>query len=543
LTGLNPTTLYHFQVASEDSSNNISTSSDYTFTTQTPPDTTPPVVVVLSPASGSTASGTAVLLSASSTDNVAVAGVTFYINGVKIAGELTSSTTIFSENWDSTATSSGIASIIAVARDTSNNYATSTPVSFTILNVGETPTLVSAAATSSSATITWTTFSAASSRVYFGPTALYGSSTSELDTSPRVTSHSVTISALVPCALYHYEVVSRNSGGDAATSSDETFNTSGCTGSSTITALAAGTIATSTGGTVSGNGISLTVPPSFTATSSSVVFQENQLNNAAFFATAGVPTGMNAASSNVVDLKAFTDATTTLTTFTQPLSVTLSYTLAEVSGLNLSTLAIYQYDSGVWTLLSNCSTNATAMTVTCTTMNFSTFAIFGQPAPQNNTTTNSGSGTDIVAGGGGGSVTGQYANLVAMGLTTQADLLASQYPWLFASTSAVSVATSSTTILGFTRYLEVGSKGTDVTELQQFLNEEGYAVASSGPGSAGNETDYFGALTKNALIKFQDAESAEILAPAGLKSGTGIFGYYTMLAVNKMLAAGTAKNS
>jgi len=56
-----------------------------------------------------------------------------------------------------------------------------------------------------------------------------------------------------------------------------------------------------------------------------------------------------------------------------------------------------------------------------------------------------------------------------------------------------------------TRDLVFGSIGTDVKSLQQFLNDNGYAVAPSGVGSKGNETNYFGNATQAALKKFQSA--------------------------------------
>lgn len=71
----------------------------------------------------------------------------------------------------------------------------------------------------------------------------------------------------------------------------------------------------------------------------------------------------------------------------------------------------------------------------------------------------------------------------------------------------------------FTRDLETGSSGTDVRELQKFLNARGFTVAPSGPGSPGNETNLFGALTRQALARFQAAHG---IAPA-----TGNFGPLT----------------
>lgn len=55
----------------------------------------------------------------------------------------------------------------------------------------------------------------------------------------------------------------------------------------------------------------------------------------------------------------------------------------------------------------------------------------------------------------------------------------------------------------FTQDLHLGMTSPDVKELQQYLNLNGFSVASEGPGSPGQETDYFGELTERALARFQ----------------------------------------
>lgn len=84
----------------------------------------------------------------------------------------------------------------------------------------------------------------------------------------------------------------------------------------------------------------------------------------------------------------------------------------------------------------------------------------------------------------------------------------------------------------FVRTLRIGQKGDDVKELQKFLNNNGFVVAISGPGSVDNETNYFGPATFRALIKFQEAYKSEILTPFGISKGTGFFGVGTMKKIN-----------
>ena len=71
----------------------------------------------------------------------------------------------------------------------------------------------------------------------------------------------------------------------------------------------------------------------------------------------------------------------------------------------------------------------------------------------------------------------------------------------------------------FTRDLTLGSTGEDVKALQIYLNTHGFLIASTGPGSFGQETTYFGVLTKNALRGFQSAK--------GIVPSVGYFGMIT----------------
>ena len=94
---------------------------------------------------------------------------------------------------------------------------------------------------------------------------------------------------------------------------------------------------------------------------------------------------------------------------------------------------------------------------------------------------------------------------------------------------------SSSVSESFTRDLTIGSEGQDVKALQVFLNNNGFVIAPSGPGSEGNETTFFGNLTRDALIRFQEAYRAEVLTPVDLTQGTGYFGPSTRIKINALL--------
>lgn len=89
--------------------------------------------------------------------------------------------------------------------------------------------------------------------------------------------------------------------------------------------------------------------------------------------------------------------------------------------------------------------------------------------------------------------------------------------------TAVTGSVTSTAVRVFKANLTVGSLGSEVKALQEFLNAHGYTLATSGAGSPGNETTRFGAATKAALIKYQKAK--------GITPAVGYFGPKTRAAV------------
>ena len=128
-------------------------------------------------------------------------------------------------------------------------------------------------------------------------------------------------------------------------------------------------------------------------------------------------------------------------------------------------------------------------------------------------------------GGGGGSSGSRSSRTTVTPVVPAVTPAALMCPTGFVCTPSTTLAptTPSTPPLvtpgTFTRSLTVGSSGPDVKALQVYLNTHGYTIATTGPGSPGKETTLFGALTRNALIKFQKANN---IVPA-----VGFFGPIT----------------
>ncbi len=100
-------------------------------------DVTPPTVSMTAPAPG-TLGGSSVTLSAIASDDTALASIQFKIDTNTLVGSAGSASP-YSVNFDSTSVSNGSHTIIAVARDSSGNYATSSGVTITVSNTSVSP--------------------------------------------------------------------------------------------------------------------------------------------------------------------------------------------------------------------------------------------------------------------------------------------------------------------------------------------------------------------------------------------------------------------
>lgn len=397
----------------------------------------------------------------------------------------------------------------------------STTWSFTTVADETAPTISNIATssiTNAGATLTWVTDEAASTQVAYSVDSSFASSTVETDTATRVTSHSKVLSGLLPCTWYNFKAVSADGAGNYATSTKNTFLTTGCAGDALPSTLASTTVTVSSAATSTssdtGRMLIVATPANFTATSSSVVIQIKGMDSGTVLGSIGKPSSsLSSAASIVFDVTALIDNVTVLDSFDHPVTITYTYTNEDMDEIDERSLTMYHYANSVWSELDDCSVDAAANTVTCNAPHFSIFAIFGSESASASDSSGSGGAAPWCSSP---TAPGWDSSLPDGGCGT-----------LSRTAPVQQVTLSSCPAYTFTRTLRFGMTGEDVRALQRLMNCLGFKLAASGPGAPGEETKYFVERTRAAIIKFQEAYASEILTPVGETKGTGIFARYS----------------
>lgn len=343
-----------------------------------------------------------------------------------------------------------------------------------------TPEITSLTASTSAtmADIDWTTDEQTSTRVVYG-VAMPSTYTAITNTSPRVTTHQVTLTSLLACTTYQYVVVSADAADNTATSSVATFRTTGCEYDDEPTASETGTVSDGSTATTTIATAGKSFSVAATATSTSFVIQINAVSSENILNTYGRPgSSPEEVGSTVFDVKAIINGTTILDSFDVPVTITYEYTDEEIAGLVESTLRLYHYHDDTWEGLEECSIDQVANTISCTTDSFSIFGLFGTLQPSQSSSGRSRSGG------------------VRFGCKDPAAINYEQFssskPELCQYAAVLPV-----------RDLHAPMTGADVMALQKLLNANGYVLTNAGAGAPGSETEFFGALTQRAVVRFQ----------------------------------------
>jgi len=146
-------------------------------------------------------------------------------------------------------------------------------------------------------------------------------------------------------------------------------------GEGTVTPIAGGQASATT---AEGGGAAVTVPAdAVTANTVVAVTPTATTATAVTTAVATVPSGQSIVGGYVYNLAA-TAAGAEVTTFAKSVTVTFTYTDAQVAGLNESTLAVHRWNATTsqWVALPS-TVNTATNTVTATTTQFSYFALIG----------------------------------------------------------------------------------------------------------------------------------------------------------------------
>ena len=384
---------------------------------------------------------------------------------------------------------------------------------------GTTPPQISdivVAPDSNSAVITWTTDRTATSKIQYGLTTSYGD---EVSSVLYTTSHSLSLIGLSASTTYHYKIYAIDKSNVTGYYSDKNFTTlkgetEPVTGGGTVTGDAGGSgTAISAGGGTAG----AVFPAGAISGEAELVITPIGSSDAI---VGSPPTGSFMIGGYVYEFSMISDGEE-ITSFDEEITITMTYTDDQISGIDESTLQIYYWDEDIseWVALET-TIDTTTNTATATTTHFSYFTLIGEQTEEEEEEEEK----DVE------DMTPAELEARIKEILTLIAILRLKIAELTGGLDAIPASFS------FEIDLEKEMTGNDVKYLQIVLNSDtATQVASSGVGSPGNETNYFGSLTKAAVIKFQEKYSADILESWGFSAGTGYVGTTTRAKLNGLL--------
>ncbi len=400
-----------------------------------------------------------------------------------------------------------------------------------------------------SVNLSWTTSYDSTYSIVYSPINDSGKGKEVLEAEViPTTSHSADISGLVKCSKYWYFITSLYLG-EKENFSVETsgeFLTGGCKGGSSILSIASDNLTSSKSASLETNGgsrkILVSAPSDLKQGQTDIYIQAAKLEKENVKNVISTPTGKTWAG-EAYSLKAFDSNLEEVGgSFDKSVTVTIDFTEEDVAGLDSDSLKIYHYEDGTgWRALNNCSKEYSggAGSITCTTTSFSIFGLFGEESEGDSTPTPTPEPSPVNNGGSNGGSSGSTSSGSRISSTPvnnqTTETIKSDNKVVVQEVPVVVVTSAESSGKSFTKDLGYGTQDSEVKLLQQSLNQLGFELSNSGAGSVGSETNFFGPLTKSALIKFQEKNREEVLDPIGLTSGTGYFGTYSRKVMKALL--------
>jgi len=380
-----------------------------------------------------------------------------------------------------------------------------------------------------SATIAVTTDYLALVKVQYGTVSgSYGFNTSY--TASYATSTNVSLTGLSCSTVYYYRVVAKDIGGHEWTGSEASFNTSACSGGGggggapsepapeVPTESTEATISAESGGSVTltaSDGTKVTVSMPAGAVDSDTTLSITRSDASAAVSAGSIeaaPGGLVMIGDMVFSFTATDAEGNPVLSFAEDITLTFNYTESQVEGYDEDSLTVYMWNGTEWEALES-TVDPENNTISATTDHFTYFAIMGEEEEEEKPISEM--------------TIEELKEKIAEIMALIADLKAKIQKLLFGAIPS-----------GFTfeRNLRYGMSSDDVKYLQIVLNsDEDTQLAESGVGSPGEETRYFGPLTKAAVIKFQEKYAEDVLGPWGLTKGTGFVGKTTRAKLNELL--------
>jgi hypothetical protein len=222
-------TTYYYIVSSADATDNRATSSQGSFTTTVAADITGPTVSGTSVSVNTTSATLSFTTSESSRARIWVSTSSPVSTTGTPAIDESSFATAHSATLSSLTPSTLYRYVISVV-DSAGNRATTSEATFTTTTAADTIapfiSAINAATTTSSATISWSTDESTNGMLYFGQTTPINLTTaSNIAINTFATTHQAVLSGLTSTTTYHYLIVARDSAGNTATSSQQSFIT------------------------------------------------------------------------------------------------------------------------------------------------------------------------------------------------------------------------------------------------------------------------------------------------------------------------------